>query len=59
MQTNVYRTIDEDRNCLSCAFFKVEDIWYDVECEKHGCVLDYGIESEDFPICNGYIDKVT
>lgn len=59
MMNKIYRTTDIDRNCLLCKYCKVEDICWDFECEKHGCVLDYSMESEDFPICNDYIDKVT
>lgn len=54
MQTNVYRTIDEDRNCLSCAFFKVEDIWYDSYCGITGFTLDDYFNNKAYPICKEY-----
>lgn len=59
MQNNIYRTTDIDKNCLLCRYCEVEDIWFEFECRKYGCVLDYSIESEDFPICDSYISKDT
>lgn len=51
---NTERTIDEDRNCLSCKYYRVEDIWFDSECGLTGRVLDWNSDDEDYPICDNY-----
>lgn len=51
------RTKDEDKNCFSCKYYMIEDIWFDSECSLTGRVLFWDEDDEDYPICNNYVSS--
>ena len=57
MMNKIYRTTDEDKNCLSCKYYMIEDIWFDSECSLTGRVLLWDEDDEDYPICNNYVSS--
>ena len=57
MMNKIYRTTHEDKNCLSCKYYMIEDIWFDSECSLIGRVLFWDEDGEDYPICNNYVSS--
>ena len=49
------RTKDEDKNCFSCKYYMIEDIWHECECEKTGLTVDYDSEGAYYSICDDYV----
>lgn len=54
MYNNIYRTNNEDRNCLSCKYCKIDMLFYDCMCVKSGSIIDYSLADDDYTVCDDY-----
>lgn len=57
---NITITKDEDRNCLTCKYSEIEDIWNELMCNK-GYFPNYSVwdDADWFPVCKEYFPKST
>lgn len=52
---NIKTTKDENRNCLTCKYSEIEDIWNELMCNK-GYFPNYSVwdDTDLFPVCEEY-----